>query len=373
MPRVLVTRRRALAIGVFVLASVAFLYFVLPKLAGLGTTVHRIESGDTWWIAVGVALELLSFAGYVVLFRSVFVRGPGPIGWRECYQITMAGLAATRLFAAGGAGGVALTAWALRRSGMEPRVVASRLIAFLALLYSIFMGSLLIDGVGLATGLFPGGGSFAITVVPAIIAAIALTLAAAVAMLPKDIERRLGRLGDRSGRLAPWVRSAATVPALAASGVREAIVLIRSGDPGLLGAVAWWGFDISVLWAMFHAFGSPPPFTVIWMAYFVGMLGNLLPLPGGLGGVEGAMIGAFVAFGVNLDLSVLAVLSYRAIAFWLPTPLGAVAYLQLLRTTARWREAQHAQPGGEDAGRPAAALEAARHDVDSVESLYFTK
>jgi hypothetical protein len=169
------------------------------------------------------------------------------------------------------------------------------------------------------------------------------------------------------------VRSAATVPALAASGVREAIVLIRSGDPGLLGAVAWWGFDISVLWAMFHAFGSPPPFTVIWMAYFVGMLGNLLPLPGGLGGVEGAMIGAFVAFGVNLDLTVLAVLSYRAISFWLPTPLGAVAYLQLLRTAARWREAQHAQPSGEDAGRPAAALEAARHDVDSVDSLYFTK
>ena len=90
-----------------------------------------------------------------------------------------------------------------------------------------------------------------------------------------------------------------TVPALAASGVRTAIELIRSRDPGLLGALAWWGFDICVLWAMFHAFGSPPPFTVIWMAYFVGMLGNLLPLPGGLGGVEGGMIGAFAAFGVE--------------------------------------------------------------------------
>jgi uncharacterized membrane protein YbhN (UPF0104 family) len=373
MPRVHVTRRRALGIGVFVLASVAFLYFVLPKLAGLGTTVHRIESGDSWWIAVGVALELLSFAGYMVVFHSVFVRGPGPIGWRECYQITMAGLAATRLFAAGGAGGVALTAWALRRSGMEPRVVACRLIAFLALLYSIFMGSLLLDGVGLATGLFPGGGSFAITIVPAIIATAALALAGAVAMLPQDVERRLGRLADRSGRLAPWVRSAATVPALTASGVRTAIALIRSGDPGLLGAVAWWGFDISVLWAMFHAFGSPPPFTVIWMAYFVGMLGNLLPLPGGLGGVEGAMIGAFAAFGVNLDLAVLAVLSYRAIAFWLPTPLGAVAYLQLRRTVARWREARPPGPGGEGHARRAAAPEGSRRDMDAAEPLYFTK
>jgi putative heme transporter len=371
MPRVLVTRRRALGVGVFVLASVGFLYFVLPKLAGLGTTVHRIESGDTWWVAVGVALELLSFAGYMVLFHSVFVRGPTPIGWRECYQITMAGLAATRLFAAGGAGGVALTAWALRRSGMEPRAVACRLIAFLALLYSIFMGSLLIDGVGLATGLFPGGGSFAITIVPAIVATAALALAGAVAMLPQDVERRLGRLAARSGRLAPWVRSAATVPALAASGVRTAIALIRSGDPGLLGAVAWWGFDISVLWAMFHAFGTPPPFTVIWMAYFVGMLGNLLPLPGGLGGVEGAMIGAFVAFGVNLDLAVLAVLSYRAIAFWLPTPLGAVAYLQLRHTVARWRDAE--RPGDAEGHGRRTAPEGPRRDVDAAEPLYFTK
>ena len=90
---------------------------------------------------------------------------------------------------------------------------------------------------------------------------------------------------------------------------------------------------------MFHAFGSPPPFTVIVMSYFVGMLGNLLPLPGGLGGVEGGMIGAFAAFGVNFDLAVLAVLSYRAISFWLPTVPGAVAYFQLRHTVARWREA----------------------------------
>jgi uncharacterized protein (TIRG00374 family) len=108
--------------------------------------------------------------------------------------------------------------------------------------------------------------------------------------------------------------------------------------------VAWWGFDISVLWAMFHAFGSPPPFTVIWMAYFVGMLGNLLPLPGGLGGVEGGMIGAFAAFGVDFNLAVLAVLSYRGISFWLPTIPGTIAYFQLRRTVARWREEQDAHP-----------------------------
>jgi uncharacterized membrane protein YbhN (UPF0104 family) len=342
MPRLRVTRRQAFMFGVFVLSAVGFLYFVLPKLAGLGTTVHRIERGDKWWLAIGVCFELLSFCGYIALFRAVFVRPPGGIGWRESYQITMASLAATRLFAAAGAGGIALTVWALRRSGMEPRLVACRMVAFMVLLYVIYAGSLLLDGIGLGIGLFPGGGSFAITIVPATVAALLFALTGAMALLPGDIERRLGRWAAGSGRLAHWLARAASAPALAASGVRTAIDLVRAREPGLLGALAWWGFDICVLWACFHAFGSAPPFTVIWMAYFVGTLGNLLPLPGGLGGVEGGMIGVFAAFGVDLSLSVLAVLAYRLISFWLPTIPGAIAYFQLLRTVNRWGERRDA-------------------------------
>ena len=352
MPRIRLTRRQVILFALFVFSAVAFLYFVLPKLTDAGATVHRIERGDTWWIIVGVLLEGLSFTGYVVLFRSVFVTREHPhshlerIGWLESYEITMAGLAATRLFAAAGAGGVALTAWALRRSGMEPRLVACRMVAFMVILYVIYAGSLLLDGLGLGTGLFPGGGSFAITYVPAIAAAVLFAVAGAMTFLPGDIERRMARRASGSGRFARWIARMATVPALAASGVRTAIDVIRARDVGLLGALAWWGFDISVLWAMFHAFGSAPPFTVIWMAYFVGMIANLLPLPGGLGGVEGGMIGALAAFGVNLELAVLAVLSYRAISFWLPTFPGAIAYFQLRRTVARWREQEERLPAG---------------------------
>jgi putative heme transporter len=352
MPRVLITRRRAIGFGVFVLSTLAFLYFVLPKLAGVGTTLHRLERGDTWWIAVGALLEIFSFAGYVAVFRAVFVRGVERIGWWESYEITMAGLVATRLFAAAGAGGIALTAWALRRAGMEPRLVACRMVAFIVILYSIYVGSLLLAGIGLGTGLFPGGGAFAITYLPAILAAVILAAAGAVTLLPQDIERRLYRWASAYGRRARWIARAVTVLALAASGVRTAASLVRSRDPRLLGAVAWWGFDICVLWAMFHAFGNAPPFTVIWMAYFVGTLGNLLPLPGGLGGVEGGMIGAFAAFGVDFNLAVLAVLSYRGISFWLPTLPGAVAYIQLRRTVARWR-------GEQPVGRPAPRADAA--------------
>ena len=171
-----ITRRQAVIFGAFILSAVAFLYFVLPQLTGLGSTVHRIEGGDKWWIAIGVVFELLSFAGYIVLFRTVFVRGSDRIDWRESYQVTMASLAATRLFAAAGAGGVALTVWALRRSGMEPRLVACRMVAFMVLLYVIYAASLLLDGIGLGIGLFPGGGSFAITIVPATVAALLFVL-----------------------------------------------------------------------------------------------------------------------------------------------------------------------------------------------------
>ena len=78
------------------------------------------------------------------------------LDWRTSYQITLAGLAATRLFAAGGAGGIALTYWALRRAGMEARQAASRMVAFLVLLYTIYLAALVICGIFLRIGLFPG-------------------------------------------------------------------------------------------------------------------------------------------------------------------------------------------------------------------------
>jgi uncharacterized protein (TIRG00374 family) len=118
--------------------------------------------------------------------------------------------------------------------------------------------------------------------------------------------------------------------------------MLRARDPALLGALAWWGFDIAVLWACFHAFGDPPSKAVIVMAYFVGMLGNALPLPGGIGGVDGGMIGAFIAFDVSGGYATVAVLTYRAFAFWLPTVPGAVAYFQLRRTVAGWRNERRA-------------------------------
>jgi uncharacterized protein (TIRG00374 family) len=352
MPAARFTRRHWFLFGFFVLTALAFLYFVLPQIAGLEETWERIHHGDPYWLVAAVLLEACAWGGYVLLFRTVFVRGESKVDWRESFQITAAALAATRLFNAAGAGGIALTAWALRRSGMERRMVACRMVAFLVLMYCVYMLALVLFGLGLRTGLFTGGGAFAITVVPAILAGVMIAIFLAISLVPSDFERLVERStgGHRRLRLARWASRAATVPASIASGVRTAINLVfRERRLGVLGAVLWWGFDISVLWACFHAFGQDPPYTaVIVMAYFLGMLGNLLPLPGGIGGVDGGMIGAFVAFDVPFGYAAVSVLAYRAFAFWLPTIPGAVAYLALRRTVSRWR-----QEGRTVAGAPA--------------------
>jgi uncharacterized protein (TIRG00374 family) len=336
LPRFRLTRGRLLATVVFVASMLAFLYFVLPKLLGLNETWNRIQHGNGWWLALAAVLEVCSFFGYVWLFRGVFVRGESRIDWSASYQITMASLAATRLFAAAGAGGIALTVWALRRSGMGARTVGCRMVAFMAILYGVYMITLVICGVGLYLGVIPGQAPFAITIVPAIFGAVVIVLFLGISLLPSDVNRVVGRWTAGPRWLTRLAFRLGAASATAASGVRTAIDLVRARDTSLLGAIAWWGFDIAVLWACFHAFGGSPPKGVIVMSYFVGMLANTLPLPGGIGGVDGGMIGAFTAFGVDVELSVVAVLAYRAFAFWLPTLPGAVAYLQLRRTVQRW-------------------------------------
>jgi len=341
------TRRRMVLFGVFVISAVAFLYFVLPKIVGQGglrDSWAKLDKGDPWWLALAGVFEVVSFLGYVALFRAVFVRGRGLVDWKESYQITMAGLAATRLFAAAGAGGVALTAWALRRSGMEARIVACRMIAFMVLLYGVYVTTLLVDGLALATGIFHGPHPFAITVVPAIFGGGVIVFLLFVSLLPHDFERRLAGWASGRGRLAQLARRVATAPASMASGVRTAISLVRGGQTGVLGALVWWAFDIAVLWASFRAFGAAPPTAIVVMAYFVGMLANALPLPGGIGGVDGGMIGAFAAFGIGIEVGVVAVLTYRIFSFWLPTVPGIIAYLQLRKTVSRWSDERAAAP-----------------------------
>ena len=337
MPRFRVTRRSMWLFALFVVTALAFLYFVLPQLGGVKHTWDRLNEGNSWWIAVAVLLQVAAMASYIAIFHGVHVPPGSKITFRESYLITMAGLAATRLFAAGGAGGVAVTAWALRHSGMRRREVAERMIAFLVLLYGAYMIALIVCGVGLYTHLFAGPAPFAITIGPAIVASAAILATLAVAFVPPDLERRLSGSAGADRAPAHWLRSIATGSASMSGGVRYAGRKLRHPDWAMVGTVAWWALNICVLYAAFRAFGHAPPTAVLVEAFFVGMLANLLPLPGGIGGVDGGMIGAFVAFGVSGSLALIAVLVYRLMSFWLPSIPGAIAYFQLRRTVTRWR------------------------------------
>ena len=333
-----INRRSVVGLVAFLVLCLAGLYFLLPQLAGLDETWERIHNGSPYWMFVALLFGFGMFASYVAMFRGIFLRaGAHRIDWRASYQITLAGLAASRIFAAGGAGGLVLTAWALRRSGMGKRLVADKTLTFLILTYFPYMAALIVCGIGLRIGLFPGPAPFGLTVVPAIIAVILTAIGISTVLVPTDLQRRLEGFADRRGRLGAWAQRLANLPASASAGMRDALAHIRNPDPALAGAVLFWAFQVAVLWASFRAFGDAPALAVLTQAFFVGMFGNLLPMPGGVGGVEGGMIAALVAFEVGAGQAVVAVLLFRAVTFWLPMIPGAVAYFQLRRTVEHWR------------------------------------
>jgi uncharacterized protein (TIRG00374 family) len=338
-----ITWVRVLIVSVLIVVALVGVYLLIPKVAGLKQTWGQLRRGDPRWLAVGGLLELLSIASYATLFRAVFGRGVPRIDWRVSLEIPLAGIAAIRLVAAAGAGGVAVTAWALGRAGMSAEAIARRIVASLVIQYSVYLAAVIVCGLGLWAVVFGGGGSVAITLFPAVLAAVLAAAVLSLALMPEDIEQRLKRFAGRTQRFGGVLRRLAKAPETLGSGVRTARDLVRERRPGLLGAVAYWGFDIAVLGVCFDAFGMVVPVAVLVMGYFLGTLGSLLPLPGGIGGVEGGMIGAFVAFGVPPSSAVVAVLAYRAISFWLPTLPGIAGYLALRSTVRRWRAADAKQ------------------------------
>jgi uncharacterized membrane protein YbhN (UPF0104 family) len=205
------------------------------------------------------------------------------------------------------------------------------LLAFLVVLYSVFLASVLLSGTALATGLVTEHGPMELGAIPAGLAALGIVSALALAAI-RRVEPDAGT--NDAPDMAQQGSRIKVSGQVVGDAVRDAFGLIRSGDSRLAGAAAYWAFDAAVLWAMLHAFGSRPVLPVIVLAYFVGQGANTLPIPGS---VSGGIAGVLVAFGVAPALAIPAVLAYRTIAVWLPTP-AAIAALPALRTTiARWR------------------------------------
>jgi uncharacterized protein (TIRG00374 family) len=335
----LFTTRRLVQTVLVVLLLLGCIYFLFPKLVGLSGALSKLDDADPVWIAIAIGFNVVAYATYIALFKAVVGGDALRLTWLETYEINMAGVAATLLFSAGGAGGVALTYWALRKAGMRRRDVARRMVAFITLHYAFYPLALILFGILLRTGVLHGRDSVELTIVPAAVAGLLLVLGVLVALIPRDLERRLAPFvhGERARA---FLKSAAKVPATVGEGFRFALGLFAHPSRGglaVIGAAGFWAASIGVLWASFHAFGVHVPLAVVVQGFFLGMVANLFPLaPAGVGAVDAGMIGAFVLFGLPEDTVFPAILIFRLVAFWMPIPPGIIAFFQLRKTVQRW-------------------------------------
>jgi uncharacterized protein (TIRG00374 family) len=311
----------------FLLALVVVVVVVVTLLPGLGTLRSRLSHAKPEWLLLGVGLKLLSGVGYVAVFREIFCRR---MSWRVSYQIGMSELGANALIPTGGAGGLALGAWALKRGGMQAEDIARRTVAFFLLTSVPNVLGVIVLGTGLAIGVFGSEGNLLLTVLPATIAAGAIVLALFAGRIAKRWGARIEARGRELSK-----RKLVAMKALTAigEGVEAAVALLREGNAILiLGLIAYLAFDVMIVWATFRALGPAPPLAILWMAYLIGELGGLIPVPGGIGGVDAGLVGTLALYHVSLASAAGAVLAYRAIALWVPAVVGGGAFVLLRRT-----------------------------------------
>jgi uncharacterized protein (TIRG00374 family) len=325
------SRRKVRKQLLFLTGVVLLVVAVVTLLPGLEGLRARLSHANRVWLILGAALKVLSGLGYVAIFRMVFCRR---MSWRVSYQIGMSELGANALLPTGGAGGLALGAWALKRGGMPTAEIALRTAAFFMLTSVANVVGVVVIGVGLAVRVLPGERSLALTLLPAAIAAAAIVGSLLAGRSSAGLHRRLDRIeANESSRRSTMVLK--TLVAVA-DGVNEAVALLRERNAWLIGGIlAYLVFDVMILWATFRAFGASPPLAILGMAYLIGELGGLIPVPGGIGGVDAGLVGTFVLYNVPITAAVSAVLAYRAIALWVPAILGSAAFVSLRRTLHR--------------------------------------
>ncbi len=313
-------------------AVVALVVVAISALPGLDEVRKRLAGADPVWVAAVVVTELASCAGYLLAFRSTFC---AQMSWRLSYDIAMSELAANSLLPTGGAGGLALGVWALRQAGMPTANVARRTVAFFVITSAPNFLTLIVVGLGVFVGIVPGSGSAALTLLPALITATGTALIVLSPRLLRALGSRpaRGETDHWRGRARETVRGGLKA---SADGVEQAIILLRSHSLGVnVGSFAYMAFDIVALGCAFAAIGNVPLFGTLVLGYLIGQLGNLIPVPGGIGGTEGALIGMFVLYGVGASDATAAVLLYRLFQLILPALLGAPAFVLLRRKLMR--------------------------------------
>jgi uncharacterized protein (TIRG00374 family) len=301
-----------------VTAALAVLVLVIVLAPGLGEIRTRLEGADPGWIALGVLFEALSCISYILMFRPIFCP---KMSWRTTVEIGTSELGVGSIVPASGAGGLALGAWVLSRGGMPAEQIARRSVAFFVIKSSVNFLAVAVLGTLMAVGLVGPSQPLWLTAAPAALATLVIL---GVLAVPRLRARPAKADAQRWGQFLAHARRALV------GGTTEAIRIVRRVEPMVIvGAIGYWAWDNMVLWATFHAMGSSPPLSVILMGYLIGQLGGLLPIPGGLGGIDGGLFGTLIVYGTPVATTAAAVLAYRVILFWLPLIAGSIAFYSL--------------------------------------------
>jgi uncharacterized membrane protein YbhN (UPF0104 family) len=310
-------RARSLVLQVVLLAVLvgALAFAIAGLIPGSG---QRLSNAAPGWIAIEVILELIACLAYALLFRGVFSHGAYRVGYLRGAQIAIGELGAFVVVPTG-AGGPALRIWALMRGAMPFKVVMTRSVIHAAILNLPYILAAILLGTGVALGLGPGRAPLAVALAPLGVVLVALAIAAGATRIAHT------RRAEPQGR---WQRVGRDVVEAVPGGLRELPARLR--QPSLLfAAIGYWAGDCGVLVVAFHAAHGSAPLGVIVLAYMLGQLGNALPLPGGVGGIEPIMLGVLTASGVSVGLGAAAIILYRLVSLGIQAVAGAIAVATL--------------------------------------------
>jgi uncharacterized membrane protein YbhN (UPF0104 family) len=284
----------------------------VPGLRDVATTVSHMK---VQWVVIAVVLEVLSCASYVLAFLQVFERAPLRLGARIALSEEAFGAAVSL----GGVGSLAVGGWLMVERGAPTGRIAQRSAVLFLYTSAINVITLILAGLGLFLGL-PGPSNPLLSIVPAAVGTVVLVL---FLLLPHYVDRIVRRM--KPGRLHSLLTQTAV-------SVRDTERLVFHPDWRIVGAIGYLWLDIAVLFACFAAAGQTPPLAPVVLAYQIGYLSNFIPVPGGIGVLDGSMIGMLVLYGVGGTVATAATLVYHAISLWVPAVWGTIAFIVLQKT-----------------------------------------
>jgi uncharacterized protein (TIRG00374 family) len=315
-------RYRSLLLQIVVIAALLALVALVVSgvVPGSGGRLQQISVG---WVAVAAVVELLACAAYAWLFHGVFSHGAYRVGRRRSAEIGIGELAGYAITPTG-AGGPALRYWALLRGGMPFAVAMTRSVVHAVVFQIPYVVASVLLGLCALAGI---GGEHA----PTPLALAPIGLVALTGLFVVGIWRTAQR-GPRaqSQPRSRWRRIGREVIEAVPAGLRDTPRRLGAQPTLPLGSIGYWAADCAVLVLSFAAVHGSAPIAVIVLAYMLGQLGNALPLPGGVGGVEPAMLGVLTSCGVDPALGGAAVVLYRFVSLGLQSVCGALAIAMLI-------------------------------------------